>query len=223
MKKIFFLLLVTALLLSGCGESSPTEPVTTPTEPSSPSSEPTQTNPIGDPLSEEQLQTYESLFAYPNWYNSILRTTFSTPEDADLYQIFYNGVAVDGLINFNTPLTQEEADRIPGYDPNHSYDRSTTAEINSVLRKYLGIDLDASHKVGLSNFIYVEELDAYYHMHTDSNALVGIRFTSGYSLPDGTIQLYYKLSGYPEAVVTLKRATYKGDEVFQVISNLELE
>lgn len=216
-----------------------TSPTTSPTiAPSStPMTEPqpTRTELLecdGTPIDDETLRYFEQeVFTYPSWYNMILTAKFSSPEDADLYLIFYNGIGDNGEMPGSTELTQEETEYFAdhGYEVEYAYSRIPEDQMNAVLLRYLGIPLDASNKLGLDRFIYVESTSCYYHKHTDSNMLMDLTIDGGYTLDDGTIYLYYtkdKNSNprFTETCVVVLRPVYdQGEQRYQVLSNQTIE
>ncbi len=65
--------------------------------------------------------------------------------------------------------------------------------------------LDDTEKIGLENFTYLEEYDAFYYYHGDTNYRMAISFTGG-EREGNIIRLYYndQFMGDGEKVLTLK-------------------
>jgi hypothetical protein len=62
--------------------------------------------------------------------------------------------------------------------------------MESVLGKYIGLTLADTDKIGLENFTYLEEYDAYYYYHGDTNYRTNITFSGG-EREGGIIRLFY--------------------------------
>lgn len=236
------LVVAVILFMTGCF-GNPETPTTAPTnapvtEPTTgPTTEPptTHTEPgehTGTPIDDETLRYFEQeIFSYPSWYNMILTTQFSTPEEADLYMIFYNGIGDSGEVAASTELTQEEIDFLAdqGHEMEYAYSRISADKMNSVLLRYLGISLEESDQQGLEEFIYMESTGCYYHKHTDANMLMDFTIDSGYTAGDGTICLYYTINKnsnprFSETrAVVLRPVETEQEQTYHVLSNQTAE
>ena len=147
-----------------------------------------------------------------------LTDIYTTPKDINLYELFYNGAYIVGS---NSIVTEEEkqllldryVDKI-----NTDVIRITTREMNEVLQKYMGITLEETNKYGLDKMYYLEEYDAYYVIHADTNWFYAV-FQAGKINADGTITLqYYKSREGDNSIywVTLKEM----DGRYYIISNI---
>ena len=125
--------------------------------------------------------TREELDAWTAWFNadwmrwSFLTSAYARPQDVDLGALFYTGVDLresavpDASHN---PVTPEDMRvyLLHRGELEHpiDLDKLPRAEMDALLRKYLGIGLEETNKVGLW-FPYFPEMDAYYHLHGDTN------------------------------------------------------
>lgn len=88
--------------------------------------------------------------------------------------------------------------------------------MDDFLQKYAGVTLDETNKKDLDQFIYLEEYDAYYLLHGDTN-FQRCKVLSLEKNEDGTIVLTYEQESGEKEIVTLKES---GDS-YQFISNKE--
>lgn len=56
-----------------------------------------------------------------------------------------------------------------GTDPDCGCTKITRQEMDAVLWEYTGLTLEETRQVGLKQFTYLPEYDAYYHFHGDTN------------------------------------------------------
>ena len=152
--------------------------------------------------------------------NQFLTSEYASPKDIDLYELFYNGAYIVG--NESEVSEEEKQLLLERYlDEIHSpIFRIATWEMNEFLQKYMGITLEETHKYGLDKMYYLEEYDAYYLMHADSNVRYAI-FHGGKINDDGTITLMYTPSMESGSYywVTLKEQEGK----YYIISNILVE
>ena len=150
--------------------------------------------------------------------NQFLTDVYTTKQDINLYELFYNGAKI---IGDRSTISQEEKKLLLEryFDEIHTdVIRITPTEMNDALMKYMGITLDETNKYGLDKFYYLEEYDAYYIMHADTNCFQVI-IEAGKINDDGTITLqYYKRleGGAPIYWVTLEEK----DGKYYIISNI---
>lgn len=176
-------------------------------------------------LISDELMSWFHLEYFDNVSFSIakhfLTDVYTTPEDINLYELFYRGaytVGSDGMASEEEKqlLLERYLDKIYA-----QVFRITTKEMNDVLQKYMGITLEETNKYGLDKMYYLEEYDAYYIMHDDTNWFYAI-FQAGKINADGTITLQYYRSmddGSPVYWVTLKET----DGKYYIISNIMVE
>lgn len=152
--------------------------------------------------------------------NQFLTSEYKSPKDIDLYELFYDGAYIVGNVS---EVSEEEKQLLldPYLDKIHSpIIRITTREMNEFLQKYMGITLEDTNKYGLDKMYYLEEYDAYYLMHADTNVSYVI-FQGGKINDDGTITLMYtpSMDGGSIYWVTLKEEEGK----YYIISNILVE
>ena len=94
--------------------------------------------------------------------------------------------------------------------------KTQRTEMDAFLQEYLGVALDETNKKNLDQFIYLEEYDAYYLLHGDTN-FQRCTVTSLEQNEDGTITLTYEQESGEKGIVTLKGS--KGS--YQFVSNKE--
>lgn len=148
-----------------------------------------------------------------NIHNQFLNSFYDDPRDIDLHQLFYLG----STLHPSNALTPEEWDAL-GLTPDTApcpVTRISAEHMDLILRSRAGISLAQTNGVGLHHFRYLEQFDAYYHMHGDTNYNTTLHFTSG--LRSGnTVWLYYQdnfgiLGGGP-CVLTLIQT--QGDDYY---------
>lgn len=153
------------------------------------------------PLTTEELQVFNNKVFNGdgfNMRNQLLFLAVEAPKDykqIDLYQLFYNGTG-----SFE-PYTEEERRAVAeagygGEDPEVDLIKCSRDQMDAVLKEYLGLSLDETDQWGLDQFTYLEEYDAYYTFHGDTNYPGEVTFTSG-EWKDGKVLLYYEGSGFP--------------------------
>jgi len=130
--------------------------------------------------------------------NQFLYLAVEAPKDyqqIDLFQLFYNGTGEP------MEVTEEERQAVAdaaygGEDPMVDLVKCPASEMDAVLQKYLGLTLDETDQWSLARFTYLEEYDAYYDFHGDTDYPGEVTFTSG-EWKDGKVLLYYEGSGFP--------------------------
>ena len=153
-----------------------------------------------------------------NIRNQFLSSTYETPEDLDLFQLFYNGT---GLPDSAGEEERQAVAGALGNDPGTDLTKCPAKEINQILLSNTNRTLAEFNGVGLENFTYLAEYDAYYHFHGDTNYWNNVHIVSG-ERKDGLICLYYEDTFMPNGwkCVTL-RNTPSGEYLF--VSNTPCE
>ena len=127
--------------------------------------------------------TIRNQFASP-WFS------YDRPENIDLNELFY----CEGT----TRLNEEELRAFLGGEmedlPCPAY-RLTAAELDSTLVRYTGLTLEQTKRIGMENFTYLAEFDAYYWMHGDTNYCGDLAFLAGTRV-GSTVKLYQSDGGY---------------------------
>lgn len=178
-------------------------------------------------LSGEELRWFNEQFfnnvnpAVSSVYN--IRNQFANPailydkpEDIDLYELFYCEGRYDLTSEeFRAAFDMDEADApCPAYI-------MTVGEMDESLKRHTGLTLEQTNRVGLENFVYLEEYDAYYWMHGDTNYCGELDFTSG-TRENGVVKLYHNsnFAGSSWYCVTLKA---QEDGSYWFLSNQKCE
>lgn len=157
--------------------------------------------PEDGPLTAEELERFNTeVFNGDgfNMMNQFLSLAVEAPKDyrqIDLFALFYNGTGEPMEVTEEERQAVAEAD-YGGEDPMVDLVKCPASEMDAVLRKYLGLTLDETDQWGLDRFTYLEEYDAYYDFHGDTNYPGEVTFTSG-KWKDGKVLLYYEGSGFP--------------------------
>ena len=189
-----------------------------------------------EPLSEEELAWFNGNEFFTNEMdsgtvmqinirNQFLSSTYETPEDINLFALFYCG---DGAANYaDAPEGVDAAEleaamlaAIGGEDPDCPATILTTAQIDAVLEEYLGLTLAETNQVGLDNFTYLPEYDIYYYFHGDTNYRGSVTFQSGEKNGD-LVRLTYDDAFMGDGIkeVTL----WEHGDSWQFVSNLAVE
>lgn len=161
------------------------------------------------PLTGAELEYFnEEFFNGDNFNirNQFLTCLYDSPEDIDLFSLFYNGAGT----TYERP---DEAERravaetgYGGYYPDTDLTKITAADMDAVLTQYTGLTLAETNQVDLDAFTYLPAYDAYYSFHGDTNARGTTTFFTGEREGD-TIRLYYTdfyFGGYGPCCVTLE-------------------
>ena len=153
------------------------------------------------PLTAEELERFNTEVFNGggfNMMNQFLCLAVEAPKDyrqIDLFALFYNGTGAPMEVTEEERQAVAEAD-YGGEDPMVDLVKCPASEMDAVLRKYLGLTLDETDRWCLDRFTYLEEYDAYYDFHGDTNYPGEVTFTSG-KWKDGKVLLYYEGSGFP--------------------------
>lgn len=127
-------------------------------------------------LSEEEIAGFNTEFfndETDRMNNMLLCSEYDSPEEINLFELFYNGVyhGMSGGLAAGD-VSEEELALLAEFDSEAPYldvMKVTTDEMNAVLQEKLGISLEGTKKIGLENFYYLEEYDSYYLIHGDTN------------------------------------------------------
>ena len=138
-------------------------------------------------LTGEELQFFNEVYFNGDEYNirnQFLSSTYETPQDIDLYELFY----CEG-----SDPSDEEIRTVLGTAPDNLVCpafKITTGEMDQILTEYMGLTLEETNKTSL-RFDYDAASDAYYHMHGDTNYRSYVFFPVG--TRDGKeVKLYYQ-------------------------------
>ena len=171
------------------------------------------------PLTGEELTFFAT-----EWFNAggirnqFLTSFYDSPEDIDLFQLFYCGNGLEETIS-DQELAEEG-----NWDEAGSLIcalvKNSRTNMDAVLTQYMGLTLAETNQVGLEDFSYREEYDAYYESHGDTNYYLQVDITAGVREGD-LIRLYYKETYFGGkrggwACVTLRDL---GDGTYHFVSN----
>lgn len=144
-------------------------------------------------LNAEELEYFngEEFFngEYMNIRNQFLSSLYDAPGKVDLFQLFYCGSGLEDT------LTEAEKAAVIAYngwdvEPDCACTKISRANMDTVLTEYIGMTLADTEKIGLENFTYLEEYDAYYYYHGDTNYRITISFSGG-ERESNVIRLFY--------------------------------
>lgn len=125
-----------------------------------------------------------------NICNQFLNSLYDTPEEIDLFELFYCGSGLEETV------TEEERTAVIEYnewdaEPDCACEKISRVNMDAVLTEYMGLTLADTNELGLEKFTYLEEYDAYYHFHGDTNYRGMITtFTTG-EREGNLIRLFY--------------------------------
>ncbi|MBD5162314.1 MAG: M56 family metallopeptidase [Oscillibacter sp.] len=155
------------------------------------------------PLTAAELQYFNENFFngdYMNIRNQFLSSLYDDPADIDLFELFYCG---SGQYE---PMTDEEWTAY-GSDMTDTT-KVSTAAADALLTEYMGLTLDETKQMGLNNFTYSPEYDAYYYSHGDTNYRMDVTIPAG--VREGNlVRLYYNDTFYADG---WKRVTLRETE-----------
>lgn len=150
-------------------------------------------------LTEEELGDWEEWFAADWMRGQFLTSLYEKPEDVDLHELFYIGVDPEGAARpwdpdrELNPITPEDKRayllHLGDWMTECPTDKLPRAQMDAVLRKYLGIGLEETNRIRLS-YSYLPETDCYYHAHGDTNYLGIPDLLYGYAQGD-EVDLFY--------------------------------
>lgn len=153
--------------------------------------------PEGTAMDEDQLEQWND-WLWPDAMEptairqQFLTSIYRSPEEIDLYQLFYSGCADGGYLNSQwTSASAAEAEEVMGGPVHIDCSKVTAAEMESCLRTYLGLGLEDVWGYLLEKLTYSPKYDAYYHVHGDTNSGDLGPVEAGWILPDGSVRLWY--------------------------------
>ncbi|MBR4425046.1 MAG: M56 family metallopeptidase, partial [Oscillospiraceae bacterium] len=116
-----------------------------------------------------------------NLHNQFLNQYYDSPEDIDLFALFYCGTGTGFF-----PLSDAEF-ALVGTDVCPT-DKLPVSEMDAAFYANTGLHLSETRQVGLDRFAYLPEYDAYYHTHGDTNYM-GVTIRAGARAGD-TVRLW---------------------------------
>ncbi len=145
------------------------------------------------PLTEEELAYFNQEYFNGedfNIRNQFLSSLYASPEEIDLFELFYCGVTGEEPDSIKSPSEEEERLIYGDALPDCPRYKATTADFDAILQPHTGLILSQTQHVGMENFVYLPEYDAHYWAHGDTNYRGSITFSSGERQGD-LIRLYY--------------------------------
>jgi len=178
-------------------------------------------NPKCKPLTAEELAFFngDEFFngAGLNIRNQFLSSLYSSPEDIDLYRLFYYGSGLD-----KNPITDDEKIAVINQngwnrEPQGQCEKNSLMEIDDVLKRNIGLTLANTKHKGLNNLTFPEQYNAYYHYRDDTNYRRSVFFYTGIMMGN-LVRLFYndEFYGDGEKILTLKKLD---DGFFNFVSN----
>ncbi len=121
-------------------------------------------------------------------HNQFLSCLYARPEEIDLFSLLYNGAGR------NDKMTEGERQQVALLDANGQEIcptlKMSTASIDAFLLETTGLTLAQTNRVGLDDFKYLPQYDAYYLSRGDTNYR-SVTFTGG--VREGIyVRLYWK-------------------------------
>lgn len=153
-----------------------------------------------EPLTREELAYFQENYFSSDYSiaNQFLNSLYTSPENIDLFELFYNGTTLPGA------MSQEELETLLGAYPDIWADtgckKLPVKDMDTILKQYTGLRFEETAGIGLDSLTYLEQYDAYYDFHGDTNARIGVEFSAGFRQGD-QVFLYYE-----DKMVTLEKA-----------------
>lgn len=163
-----------------------------------------------EPLTQDELAYFQENYFSSSYSiaNQFLTSLYTSPENIDLFQLFYNGTTLPGAIGEEE--LQVLLDAYPMAWADCPCTKLPVKDMDTILEQYTGLRFEETAGIGLDSLTYLEQYDAYYHFHGDTNARTGVEFSAGYR-QGNQVSLYYD----SDKVVTLEEA---GDS-WHILSN----
>lgn len=167
------------------------------------------------PLTGEELAYFNEEFFNQDGGNCIpnqfLNFLFSSPEEVDVFALFFNGTGMTDRV------TAEEWQRLEGSvgqrsDQFWSCRKISAADMDAILLTYTGLTAADMDPQTLESFIYLPEYDAYYFFRPleEEPSWTTVQFSAGEREGD-TVRLYcqdFSFGGYSTRCVTLAEQPY---------------
>jgi hypothetical protein len=153
-----------------------------------------------------------------NIRNQFLSSIYDGPESIDLFGLFYVGSGLEETIADEELLSAMKAFGISGTINQlpSPCEKNSLNNMNTILTEHMGITVEESGKIGLDNMIYLEDYDAYYYFHGDTNYRSIITFNSG-EREGNQIRLFYDDGFFGDGAKVLTLIESEGD--YKFISN----
>lgn len=144
---------------------------------------------------------------YLNIRNQFMSSLYDEPADIDLFGLFYCGSGLTETLTDDERMAVMAEIGMEGSidDLQSPCEKISRANMEEILREHMNITLADSNELGLENFVYLSQYDAYYFFHGDTNYRENINFSSGERKGE-VIQLFYddEFFGDGQKVLTLQ-------------------
>ena len=154
-----------------------------------------------------------------NFYHQALTSDYESPENVNLYQLFYGGTDTDYVESAEEKAKLDEA-----FPMQFNRVRVSVGEMNGILNQVFGIGFEQvnGHQAFLDDErnVYLPETDSYYWECTEGNWLYGFSIQDVRTLEDGRVLFTYHREFWdaPEGIWTV--CLKKDNGVYHIISNL---
>ena len=211
------------------GETVPSETPPATSEPTAPATSEPTASATTEPTTASTEPSYEGNFTQAdvdffkelfgggesgiNYYNRLLASDFTAPEDADIRKIF-----CDQDSDEDHPLTDAEKEFLGKQEVialQLDVVRISEEKMSAVLSELLGLTLSEMSGKGLDRMVYFKDTGCYYHSHSDFGA-VGFKILGGNWLEDGLVEVNYRIADLYNATMTLQ----KTETGYHVVSNV---
>lgn len=185
---------------------------------------------ISTPLTDDELACFQGLFANSSgirhtFFQMLLSCEYAAPELIDFSGVFLEGVPREfGIWGYPISTAEQSALRaVMGAAYRDNCRKIPRAAMEELLMQYLGLGIADTQCIGLNQFTYLEQYDAYYICASTKSRVIP-QFSSGIRRADGTVELrYHKKSGssdsHPDTHVLVLSPS--GDS-YRFVANLKL-
>lgn len=166
-------------------------------------------------LSEEEITWFNEEFFNTGddiRRNNFLNCTYTDVASISLHEIFYN---------WSEEISPEERTALRGSEIDFGTDfhKHTATYMDGILREYMNVSFAEVDKTDLERYLYLEEFDAYFDCHGDTN-YSSVEIKSGQKDENGNVKLQYlRREEGKEYIVTLQ----KHENGYYFVSNVEVE
>ena len=166
-------------------------------------------------ISEEELNAIYALFRRNSdgtgrFVQMLMSSNYAAPKDIHIGWLFREGPKDEGG---EREISDAELDALRAAVSDETWDfymeadlyKTTRADMDRLLVKYLGLTLDETNERGMDFFTYLPEYDAYYSAAYDTQMIIPV-FTYAVRCADGLVELGYDAlwGGYEGSVLVLR-------------------
>jgi len=144
--------------------------------------------------------------------NNFLNCAYQDAESIDIAEIFYN---------FSEKISKEEKEKLQGseIDLDTDFQKLSVTYMDGILREFMNVSFEKVDKAGLEYYLFLEEFDAYFGCHGDTN-YSRVEVISGVKDESGIVKLQYlRTEDGKEYIVTLEAH----ENGYYFVSNVETE